>query len=69
MWTEINEDRLENDESIWVMLLEIEYHMSLISLWFYLYSDGCVMHQPVETKNQRCFACQSGVGLYAWGEI
>eukprot|EP00957_Ditylum_brightwellii_P133304 10164450-Ditylum_brightwellii.AAC.1 len=33
MWTEIKYDGLENDESIWVMLLEIENHMSLRSLF------------------------------------
>eukprot|EP00957_Ditylum_brightwellii_P149405 11378983-Ditylum_brightwellii.AAC.1 len=37
MWTEIKGAGLENDETIWVMLLEIENHM-----------NGCVMHQPVE---------------------
>eukprot|EP00957_Ditylum_brightwellii_P192890 14686608-Ditylum_brightwellii.AAC.1 len=32
MWTEIKDDGLENNESIWVMLLEIENHMGLGSL-------------------------------------
>jgi hypothetical protein len=33
MWTEFKDDVLENEKSIWVMLLEIENHMSFRSLF------------------------------------
>eukprot|EP00957_Ditylum_brightwellii_P011572 874674-Ditylum_brightwellii.AAC.1 len=52
MWTEIKDDGLENDVSIWVMFLEILNHMSLGSLFHWDGSGKEISTSVIMTTNQ-----------------